>query len=177
MNNLNLNDKRVRQALETLFRNSEFEQCDIDDEGIVWEEGSQILTCGITHKNFEKEFADWNIGAYIVYGYHFTWVANGAADWNDGMVLDDCHRNFDELLKAIKEEREAYDEDEGNQPSEDVDGIEDIVAGILANDKAAFCDENGLDRRFICLFCKNQCVGESFKFGNGKLCCRCYTTD
>ncbi len=147
MNNLNLNDKRVRHALETLFRNSEFEQCEIDDDGIVWEEESQILTCGITHKNYEKEFADWRVGALIYYGNYFTWVANGLAEWNDGMVLDDNHTTFEKLLNAIKCEEESDDEeeesddeeDEGNQPSEDLDGIEDIVAGIVTADKAAFC--------------------------------------
>lgn len=107
MNNLNLNDKRVRQALETLFRNSEFEKCEIatDYLGIEWVEESQILMAPITNKNYEKEFWDWRwdwrVSAVIHYGNHFTWVATGNAEWNDEMVLDDNHTTFKKLLNAM----------------------------------------------------------------------------
>lgn len=123
MNNLNLNDKRVRQAVETLFRNYEFEQCEIatDYLGIEWLEKSQILMAPITNKNYEKELWDWRVSAVIHYGIHFTWVATGDAEWNDEIVLEDNHTTFKELLDAIKEceENEKPNTDDEEEKEEE----------------------------------------------------------
>jgi hypothetical protein len=136
MNNLNLNDKRVRDALITLLNNEEFNKCDIatDYLGIEWLEKSQILMAPITNKNLtatitdkdlKENLQDWRVSAVIHYGNHFTWVATGSSDWNEGMILDDNNTNFEEVLRSIQKEYEfdeenlsAYDEEEDDEEEE-----------------------------------------------------------
>jgi len=108
MNNLNLNDKRVRDALITLLNNEEFDECDIatDYLGIEWVEENEILIAPITNKNFEKELQDWRVSAVIHFGNYFTWAATGAAEWNKRMVLAYNIATFERLLELLKEAEE-----------------------------------------------------------------------
>jgi hypothetical protein len=143
MNNLNLNDEFVRAAFFTLINDEDFYECDIDYNagGIEWNEKRKTLVAHITDKNFEEELQDWTVVRIVSQKEYFNWSALGWADWNEGLEISS--QTFQDLLIKLKQAEDEYvsddEEDEGNQSSEDVDGIEDIVAGIVTADKAAFC--------------------------------------
>jgi hypothetical protein len=83
------------------------------------------LTATITDKDLKENLQDWRVSAVIHYGNHFTWVATGSSDWNEGMILDDNNTNFEEVLRSIQKEYEfdeenlsAYDEEEDDEEEE-----------------------------------------------------------